>query len=83
MADLPTAVCAVCGHFKYEVNHWLVAVSRPGYEGILIQPVEATESPRAENFIYEDLCGQACAHTRLSRCLDDLKAAFTSETEAT
>ncbi len=73
-----TIKCDECGLEKRETNHWLVAITRPGFEGILFQPAEATESPRNPLFTYKDLCGQGCAHTRLGRYLDDLKALFMS-----
>jgi hypothetical protein len=82
--EAPTVVCDICGRQKAEVNHWLVAITRPSFEGILIQPVEATETPRNPVFTYEDLCGQQCCHKRISRYLDDLNSLFnsTQETEA-
>ncbi len=80
--DVTTQTCDVCGREKREVNHWLLAIVKPGFEGILIQPVEAAQPPRAPGFIYEDLCGQACAHTRLSRYLDELNLLFTATQES-
>jgi hypothetical protein len=79
MSGLPTAMCKICGRYKHEVNHWLVAIAKPGFEGILIQAAEAASSPRNPEFIYEDLCGQGCAHKRLSRYLDELNALFTTQ----
>jgi hypothetical protein len=72
----PPYLCNVCGAPKLDTNHWLVAIVKPGFEGILFQPVEATETPRNPEFEYEELCGHACAHKRLSRYLDDLKTVF-------
>ncbi len=82
--DVATKACDICGRHKQETNHWLVAVMRDGLEGIIFQPAEATEEPRNPRFTYEDICGQECAHKRLSRCLDELNAVFseTPESEA-
>lgn len=78
-----TVACDICGRRKQDTNHWLVAIVRPGYEGLIFQPAEATESPRNPLLVDEDLCGQTCAHTRFSRWMDDLKTAFsTQENEA-
>jgi hypothetical protein len=65
--------CDICKRDKQETNHWLVAITCPGYEGILFVPVEATEF-RLEGYTYQDICGQGCMSKRLSRWLDDLNA---------
>ena len=70
--DVTTTKCDICERQKQEVNHWLVAIVSPRLEGIMFVPAEAVEEPRRSGFTYEDLCGQACAHKRLSRWLDDL-----------
>lgn len=72
----PVTTCDICGRAKAETNHWLVAIVKPGFEGIIFQPAEATEDPRNPEFVYEDICGQECGHKRLSRWLDELNAAF-------
>ena len=79
--ESPTVVCDICRRQKAEVNHWLVAITRPSFEGILIQTVEATETPRNPVFNYEDLCGQECCHKRISRYLDDLNNLFNAPPE--
>jgi endogenous inhibitor of DNA gyrase (YacG/DUF329 family) len=73
--DFQSKICDECGAQKREVNHWLVAVERADFEGILFVPAEAVVpvTDRATEFQYRDICGQGCAHTRLSRWLDSLK----------
>jgi hypothetical protein len=66
--------CDICGLQKQETNHWLVAITRPGMEGLLFLPAEAAENPHIPGFTYEDICGEACLHKRLSRWLTDLNA---------
>jgi hypothetical protein len=74
--------CDICGRQKQETNHWLVAITRPEYEGILFVPVEAS-GLRVEGYTHEDICGEDCMHKRLSRWLTDLNApAPTTESEA-
>ena len=82
--DVSTVGCNQCKRQKQEVNHWLIAITMPGMEGILFLPAEAVELPKLEGFVYEDICGQACAHKRLSQYLDDLKtpSPITLESEA-
>jgi hypothetical protein len=70
--EVNSVKCNVCGRQKQETNHWLVAITKPGFEGILFLPAEAVETPRNPDFTYEDLCGQACSLKRHSRWLDDL-----------
>lgn len=72
--DVNTVACNVCERQKQEVNHWLVAIVKPDFEGIIFLPADAAQSPRVEGYQYEDICGQACAHKRLSRWLDDLNS---------
>jgi hypothetical protein len=72
MAELPSAVCQVCGGYKRDVNHWLVGITKPGFEGLIIQAAEACLEPRNPEFIYDDLCGDGCVHTLVSRYLDNL-----------
>ena len=73
--DFQSRICDECGAHKRDTNHWLVAVERPDFEGILFVPAEAAMPPseRDKEFQYRDICGQGCAHTRLSRWLDGLK----------
>jgi len=70
--DIQTVACNICLRTKQEVNHWIVAIVRPGMEGIMFLPADAASEPRVEGYQYEDLCGQACAHTRFSQWLADL-----------
>jgi hypothetical protein len=80
----PPYLCSICGAPKLTVNHWQMAISQPGVEGVSYQPIETIEEPRNPLFIYEELCGQSCTHKHLSRYLDNLKAVVTpTETEAT
>jgi hypothetical protein len=72
----PPFICRVCGAPKLNTNHWLFAIVKPGFEGILFQPIEATDPDRNPLFTYEEICGQGCCHTRLSRYLDDLNETF-------
>jgi len=78
MAEFAAITCDECHTLKRETNHWLVSVTRPGFEGIIFQPAEATESPRNPLFLYENHCGDRCATIRFSRYLDELKALFTA-----
>lgn len=73
-------VCDVCKRQKQETNHWLVAIVRAGYEGILFQPAESCVERDRIDAIYEDICGQECAHKRLSAWLDELNAIFNQPT---
>jgi hypothetical protein len=80
--DVSTVACNVCGRQKQETNHWLVAIVRDGFEGILFQPAEACSDPRNPDFKYEDICGQECSHKRLSRWLDTLNSYLTAPVES-
>jgi hypothetical protein len=73
--DVNTVACDICGQQKQETNHWIVAVSslENQCEGVAFLPAEAVPTPRPHDMQYEDLCGEACAHKRLSRWLDVLK----------
>ena len=70
--DVNTKGCEVCGVLKQKTNHWVVVIVRPDYEGLILVPAEAAQEPRIEGYKYEDLCGQACAHKRLSQWFDEL-----------
>ncbi len=61
----------MCGRAKSETNHWLVAITRQGMGGIMFVPAEAVETPRREGYTYQDICGQECAHKRLSQYLTE------------
>jgi hypothetical protein len=74
--------CDICKRPKELTNHWQVAITKPGLEGVLFLPAEAVESPRHADFVYEDICGQECCHKRLSRWLDDLNAPSTVSNES-
>lgn len=67
-------VCNVCGRQKQETNHWLVAITRPGMEGIMIVPADSASGDLGEAYQREDLCGQACTTKRLSQWLETLTA---------
>ncbi len=77
-----TITCDECGVLKREANHWLVAITRPEFEGIIFQPAETTESPRNPLFFYKDLCGHGCAHKKLGAYLDELRDLFINPTES-
>lgn len=74
--DITTIKCDVCGQHKLETNHWLVAGTRPAaeFKEIVFLPAESRRAPRFGEWQYDDLCGEGCAHKRLSRWLTDLKA---------
>jgi hypothetical protein len=75
----PPYVCKVCGAPKRDTNHWQMAITKPGFEGIIFQPIETVEEPRNPEFIYEELCGQGCSLKRHSRYLDDLNELFNAQ----
>jgi hypothetical protein len=73
--------CDVCGAVKGDTNHWLVAITpQPGTEepeqkGIAFGTLNALLSKAADedDLKIEHLCGEACAHTRLSQFLESLR----------
>ncbi|HEY1767792.1 MAG TPA: hypothetical protein VGG26_09055 [Terracidiphilus sp.] len=75
MAEVNTKSCDICGRQKQETNHWLVAITRPGMEGILFLPADAVVSKeeRAPDYKSRDLCGQACSTALFQQWLDNLK----------
>jgi hypothetical protein len=76
---IPTAppyLCKNCGAPKLETNHWQMAITRPGFEGVIYQPIETVEEPRNPEFLYEELCGDTCSLKHHQRYLDDLKELF-------
>jgi len=70
--DVNTVKCDVCGRQKQETNHWLVAVAMPGIDGVMFVQAENALTPREPSYKYEDICGQECAHKRLSQYLATL-----------
>ena len=67
--------CDICGREKGATNHWIVArVSESGPAGIAFLPIDdpvaRQDVPRVAA---EDICGQECAHKRLSQWLETLK----------
>jgi hypothetical protein len=74
----PATSCNICGIAKKEADHWLVAISRPGFEGILFQAAEACKEPLNPLFVYEDLCGHGCSFRRISRYIYSLNHPATS-----
>ena len=74
MSQSNVITCDVCGRQKQETNHWFVAIhdSHDEAMGICFGPHDDEEySPSS---VVEHICGQACAHTRLSQFLDSLTA---------
>ncbi len=72
--DIATVQCNVCGRQKQETNHWLVAIVVPTFEGIVFEPAETFTSRQNPALQFEDICGHACAHKRLSQWLETLNA---------
>jgi hypothetical protein len=70
--------CDVCDIEKRTTNHWLefITTAAPDIRGIAFAPMGTGVSDPA--FKVGHLCGEACAHKRLSRWLDELKAASTT-----
>lgn len=65
--DAETRKCAVCLIRSENFADWLIAVSRPETpSAVAIGPIESFVNPTAS---VEFLCGEACAHARLSRAL--------------
>jgi hypothetical protein len=64
--------CNVCGRLKLEVNHWLIAVIWRSKTEITFFPASEEWLKVSGPFDFEDICGQKCAHTRLSQFLDSL-----------
>lgn len=76
--EVTNIVCDVCGRQKGSTNHWLVVVSDPRdpnarlYDGLAFGTIESHVTDAL--FKVEHICGQACAHTRLSQWLETLTA---------
>jgi hypothetical protein len=74
-ARLPSAVCAICGALKMDVNHWFV------YEG-------TSRAFTAFEFIpscdLPSVCGQHCLHKALDEWLEErrLEAQHARSTES-
>ena len=89
MAIAEQITCDVCGTAKGETNHWLAAVvvppqpDEPNERLIAFAPLDTVkpEDVDAEDrdAAIEHICGQACAHTRLSQWLDELSNSPTTE----
>jgi hypothetical protein len=70
----PAIKCDVCGR---ECNCFL-AFTRPGARGITFGlGTDRDLVPAQEDLVIEDLCGQKCAHDRLSTFLDSLQSTAT------
>ena len=67
--------CDVCGRQKQETNHWLVAITDPGFASGIVFVAADSLAERESRYAYDDLCGEGCALKRLSRWLSELKAA--------
>ena len=72
MPKVNTIACGECGTQKRETNHWLVAIRRIGYEGVIFEPADAVDD-EAPECVYEYLCGHGCAQRHFERWLDDTR----------
>ncbi|QNI34509.1 hypothetical protein H7849_11800 [Alloacidobacterium dinghuense] len=70
MAITTQVTCDVCGQQKKDGESWLVAVRRIDAPGIGFGAEGAMYEGRSQDLAIEHICGQGCAHTRLSRWLD-------------
>jgi hypothetical protein len=68
----PQIKCDVCGRAKQEANHWLVAFTQPQVSGVTFCSAEYRDIAPKKLLKIEDICGEACAHTRLSQFLSSL-----------
>jgi hypothetical protein len=65
--------CDVCGREKQETNHWFLCFTRPGARGITFGRSDDRDLvPQKKSLITEDICGESCAHKRLSQFLSSL-----------
>lgn len=71
-------ICDVCGRVKGEGNGWLIAISDPERPGAIAFG-SAEMEPADQAFVVQDICGENCAHVRLSRALDKPMSTTTSE----
>jgi hypothetical protein len=71
----PNITCDVCGCLKQETNHWFLAFTRKGAYGITFgRFADRDLVPTKRGLVVEDICGHACAQTRLSRFLNSISA---------
>jgi hypothetical protein len=65
--------CDVCGRTKQETNHWFRIVEQRASPEAIVFALSgaALDDPRQPT---EDICGQECAHIRLSQFLASLTA---------
>lgn len=70
MAETTIITCDVCGKRKGETNHWITVATLPGIPGIGFGP---SDSEYAADIHVEHICGEACAHTRLSQFFTQLQ----------
>lgn len=71
--------CSVCRQINEHSTPWLVAISNPDLAGLIIQPAETITEPRNPELTYENICGESCAHKRLSRWFTSLLSHSESE----
>lgn len=71
LMDISTLGCDVCGEQKSGKGQWFIAITSPGWKAITFYPAEMLEREQWMAVKYEDICGQACCHTRLSQWLDE------------
>jgi hypothetical protein len=74
--EAPPYLCSICNAPKLTTNHWQMAITRPEFEGVVYQPIEAIQEPRIPNFTYEELCGDVCSLKHHQHYLDDLRKRF-------
>lgn len=71
--------CDICGALKGETNHWFIAYEVNGIVGIMFIPADKVTSRRdLSHAKIDDICGQECAHKRLSQFLDTFQGAATN-----
>jgi hypothetical protein len=64
----PKITCNVCGQVKGETNKWLIAITDPDWPRAVAFG-SADDDVYRDDVVIEDICGEACAHIRLSRAL--------------
>lgn len=69
MATSTQISCDICGAVKQATNHWFVArTSTYGVRGIAILPInDRTASDPVPGVTLQHICGESCAHKRLSQ----------------
>lgn len=84
--EILTIHCDVCGRPKGDANHWFVVVSDPRhagareFEGVAFGSFSSpVDDPL---FKREHICGEACAHKRLSQWLETQSATVSREAAA-